>query len=133
MPFHIDAWVVLPDHLHALWTLPDGDSDFPRRWQAIKMAFSKRLAAGEALSESRRRRGERGIWQRRYWEHTIRDDRGYAAHMDYIHFNPVKHRLVSEVAAWPYSSFHRCVAMGLYPADWVGNNDGIEGCGERRP
>ena len=78
MPFHIDAWVVPPEHMHALWTLPEGDTDFPRRWQAIKMAFSKRVAAGEALSASRRTRGECGIWQRRHWEHTIRNDRDYA-------------------------------------------------------
>jgi putative transposase len=131
MPFHIDAWVVLPEHMHALWTLPEGDADFPRRWQAIKMAFSKRVTAGEALSASRRSRGERGIWQRRYWEHTIRDDRDYAAHMDYIHFNPVKHGLVTEVAAWPFSSFHKSVALGLYPLAWTGEDDGADDRGER--
>jgi len=130
-PFHIDAWVVLPEHMHALWTLPDGDADYRRRWQAIKMLFSRRIAAGEALSASRRRRGERGIWQRRYWEHTIRSDDDYAAHMDYIHFNPVKHGLVSDVAAWPYSSFHKCVAMGFYPATWGGGNDCVGVFGER--
>jgi putative transposase len=132
MPFHIDAWVVLPEHMHTLWTLPDGDADYRRRWQAIKMAFSKRIAAGEALSASRRRRGERGVWQRRYWEHTIRSDRDYAAHMDYIHFNPVKHGLVSDVAAWPFSSFHKCVAMGLYPPTWASSDDGASGWGERQ-
>ncbi len=132
MPFHIDAWVVLPEHLHTLWTLPEGDADFPRRWQAIKMAFSERVAAGEALSASWRSRGERGIWQRRYWEHTIRNDRDYAIHMDYIHFNPVKHGLVTEVAAWPFSSFHKSVAMGLYPAAWRGRDDGAGDRGERR-
>jgi putative transposase len=132
MPFHIDAWVVLPEHMHALWTLPQGDADFPRRWQAIKMAFSKRIAGAEALSASRRKRGERGIWQRRYWEHTIRDDRDYAAHMDYIHFNPVKHGLVTEVAAWPFSSFHKSVAMGFYPLAWTGKDDAADDRGERR-
>jgi putative transposase len=132
MPFHIDAWVVLPEHMHALWTLPEGDADFPRRWQAIKMAFSKRVAAGEALSASRRSRGERGIWQRRYWEHTIRNDRDYATHMDYIHFNPVKHGLVSDVAAWPFSSFHKSVAMGHYPLAWAGEDDGAGDRGERQ-
>ncbi len=131
LPFHIDAWVVLPDHMHALWTLPEGDGDFPRRWQAIKMAFSKGIAAGEARSASRTIRGERGIWQRRYWEHTIRDDRDYAAHMDYIHFNPVKHGLVTEVAAWPYSSFHSCVAQGLYPPTWASNDDETRNYGAR--
>jgi putative transposase len=95
-PFHIDAWVVLPNHMHALWTLPGGDSDFPGRWRAIKIAFSKSLPNVEQRSGVMSRRRERGIWQRRYWEHTIRDDCDYAAHMDYIHFNPVKHGLVAK-------------------------------------
>src|SRR6266404_7121867 len=95
-PFHIDAWVVLPDHSHCLWTLPEGDSDFPSRWRDIKTAFSKSLPATERRSAVMVRRGERGIWQRRYWEHTIRDDRDYAAHMDYIHFNSVKHGLTEK-------------------------------------
>ena len=84
MPFHIDAWVVLPEHLHCLWTLPEGDADFPGRWQAIKTAFTKSLPTGEARTPVMLRRGERGVWQRRYWEHTIRDERDYATHMDYI-------------------------------------------------
>ena len=96
------------------------------------MAFSKRVAAGEARSASRRSRGERGIWQRRYWEHTIRNDRDYATHMDYIHFNPVKHGLVTEVAAWPFSSFHKSVAMGLYPLAWTSKDDAADDRGERR-
>ena len=133
MPFHIDAWIVLPEHMHALWTLPDSDADFGRRWQAIKMAFSKRIVPGEPLSASRLVRGERGIWQRRFWEHVVRDERDYAAHVDYIHFNPVKHGLVADVADWRYSSFHRCVAMGLYPADWAAIDDREEmRWGERR-
>src|SRR5271154_4494551 len=107
-PFHVDAWVVLPDHIHCLWTLPHGDADFPGRWRAIKTAFSKSLPSDEARSAVMIKRGERGIWQRRYWEHTIRDDRDYAAHMDYIHFNPVKHGLVAEARSWEYSSFRRC-------------------------
>jgi putative transposase len=117
-PFHIDAWVVLPEHLHALWTLPEGDVDFSSRWQAIKMAFSRKIAAGEYRSASRAGRRERGIWQRRFWEHTIRDEQDYAAHMDYIHFNPVKHGFVTHAADWPYSSFHQAVAKGLYPPEW---------------
>jgi putative transposase len=116
-PFHIDAWVVLPDHMHCLWTLPEGDSDFPRRWWAIKIAFSKSLPEINQPAPVTLRRGERGIWQRRYWEHTIRDDRDYAAHMDYIHFNPVKHRFVESPGDWPFSGFRRCVAAGLYPLD----------------
>ncbi len=117
-PFHIDAWVVLPDHMHCIWTLPQDDSDFSGRWRALKKAFSKAVPAGEHRSAVRRDRGERGIWQRRFWEHTIRDERDYANHMDYVHFNPVKHGYATHPAEWPYSSFHRCVAAGLYPADW---------------
>lgn len=118
-PFHIDAWVVLPEHMHCLWTLPEGDSDFPRRWQEIKVGFAKALPAVESRSPLMVRRRERGIWQRRYWEHVIRDDRDYAAHMNYIHFNPVKHGLVEVPGDWPFSTFHRGVAAGLYPADWI--------------
>jgi putative transposase len=92
-PFRIDAWVVLPDHMHRLWTLPGGDADFPGRWRAIKIAFSKALPIGEQRSSVMTNRGERGIWQRRYWEHTISDERDFAAHLDYTHFNPVKHGL----------------------------------------
>jgi putative transposase len=131
MPFHIDAWVVLPDHMHALWTLPANDSDYSRRWQTIKMGFSKGLPSGEAKSLSRDIRGERGIWQRRYWEHTIRNDVDFSTHMNYIHFNPVKHGLVTHVAAWPYSSFHRAVSKGLYPPDWTIEDDGTADRGER--
>ena len=117
-PFHIDAWVVLPDHMHCLWTLPDGDTDFPGRWRDIKTAFSKSLPTTEPRSAARMRRGARGIWQHRFWEHTIRDERDYAAHMDYIHFNPVKHGLATHPAAWPFSTFHHCAKAGLYPPDW---------------
>src|SRR4051812_6784057 len=106
-PFRIEAWVVLPDHMHWLWTLPDGDDDFPGRWRAIKIAFSKALPAEEYQSAAPTARGERGVWQQRYWEHTIRDDPDFAAHLDYIHFNPVKHGLVPRPADWPHSSFHR--------------------------
>jgi putative transposase len=131
-PFHIDAWVVLPDHMHCLWTLPEGDSDFSRRWRDIKTAFSKSLPAIEQRSPVMIRRGERGIWQRRYWEHTIRGDRDYAAHMDYIHFNPVKHGLVHSPGDWPFSSFRHCVVGGLYPADWLGGGAEPIETGERR-
>jgi putative transposase len=130
-PFHIDAWVVLPDHMHALWTLPEGDSDFPGRWRAIKIAFSKSLPNTEQRSEVMSRRGERGVWQRRYWEHTVRDDRDYAAHMDYIHFNPVKHSLVAKPRDWPFSSFHRAVAAGFYASDWAEGAE-LNQAGERR-
>jgi putative transposase len=131
-PFHIDAWVVLPDHMHCLWTLPVGDDDFPRRWQAIKTGFSRALPDVERRNLSMVRRGERGIWQRRYWEHTIRDARDYGAHMDYVHFNPVKHGYVAHAGDWPYSTFRRCVGLGFYPADWVGGDGGIGEAGERK-
>ncbi len=118
-PFHIDAWVVLPNHLHCIWTLPPGDTNFSARWQAIKTAFSKRLPPTEPLSPSRQHKTERGIWQRRFWEHAIRDDNDYARHVDYIHFNPVKHNLVPHPAAWPYSTIKKCVSLGLYAPDWA--------------
>lgn len=108
-PFVIDAWVVLPEHMHAMWTLPEGDCDYPGRWRAIKTEFTKSLSLGHS------------VWQKRYWEHTIRDERDYAAHMDYIHLNPYKHGLVRNVKDWPYSSFHRMVEAGIYPLDWLGD------------
>jgi putative transposase len=131
-PFHIDAWVVLPEHLHCLWTLPHGDTDFSGRWRDIKKTFSKGLPPGEHRSASRAAKRERGIWQRRFWEHTIRDDRDYQTHMDYIHFNPVKHGLVKDVADWPYSSFHHRVAKGLYPGEWREATNSPPDTGERR-
>jgi len=118
-PFHIDAWVVLPDHTHCVWTLPHGDNDYSARWKAIKIAFAKTLPKTENLSAVRERKGERGIWQRRFWEHTIRDERDYAAHVDYVHINPFKHGLVERAGDWPYSSFHRFVKDGIYPHDWA--------------
>jgi len=130
-PFHIDAWVVLPEHMHCLWTLPPDDSDYSGRWRMIKRQFSRALPATETLSSVQRRRDERGIWQWRFWEHTIRSDDDYAAHMDYVHFNPVKHGLVTDAWAWPLSSFHRCVAAGVYPAEWVGGGGPVQ-AGERR-
>jgi putative transposase len=129
-PFHIDAWVVLPEHMHCLWTLPEADSDYPARWQAIKIAFSKSVPATAPQSPTMIRRRDRGIWQHRYWEHTIRDDADYASHMDYIHFNPVKHGLSETASDWPHSTFRKCVAMGLYPSDWTAT--GAAAAGERR-
>ena len=119
-PFHIHGWVVLPEHLHCVVELPTGDADFATRWRLIKMNFSKALPKIERLSAVRVSRGERGIWQRRYWEHLIRDDADFQAHMDYVHFNPVKHGWVTRVADWPYSTFHDCVKKGFYPLDWGG-------------
>jgi putative transposase len=122
-PFQLDAIVILPDHLHCLWTLPEGDDDFSLRWRQIKSAFSRAIETGERRSKSRKAKHERGIWHRRFWEHVIRDERDYAKHVDYIHFNPVKHGYVDKVKAWPYSSFHRFVRLGVYPVDWVGADD----------
>lgn len=120
-PFRIHAWVVLPDHLHCMIELPPGDADFAMRWRLIKMHFSKSLPVAERRSTVRRRRGERGIWQRRYWEHLLRDERDFAAHMDYVHFNPVKHGYVTRAADWPYSTLPRLMQAGVYPADWAGS------------
>lgn len=122
-PFIIHGWVVLPDHLHCVIELPPRDTDFATRWRLIKIGFSKALPRTERLSSVRQRRGERGIWQRRYWEHRIRDDADFRAHMDYVHINPVKHGLVSSVAQWPHSTFHRLVEQGVYPFDWAGGNE----------
>ena len=118
-PFKIHSWVVLPDHMHCVIELPENDADFPLRWRLIKAVFSKTLPKTERLSSVRRRRGERGIWQRRYWERLIRDERDYQAHMDYVHINPVKHGLVKKVVDWPYSTFHHLMESGVYPIDWA--------------
>jgi putative transposase len=129
-PFAIDAVVVLPEHLHCLWTLPVDDADFATRWALIKAGFSRQIPAGEGRSPSRVVRGERGIWQRRYWEHRIRDERDFERHVDYIHWNPVKHGWVKRVVDWPHSSFHRFVRQGLYPAEWAGDPDNTVDGGE---
>jgi putative transposase len=131
-PFTIDAIVVLPDHLHAIFTLPQDDFDFAGRWRRIKGHFSTSLlAAGTAIR--RRANGELALWQRRYWEHTIRDENDFARHADYVHYNPVKHGLVKRVRDWPHSSFHLYVRRGILPGDWGGDvNEGTLGYGEPR-
>ena len=129
LPFEINAFVVLPEHLHAVWTLPDDDADFSARWRLIKMLFTNGIAGGETINASRKTQGERGIWQRRFWEHAIRDERDYTTHVDYVHFNPVKHGLVNHVADWPHSTFHQWVKRGHYPADWGADISG-DGFGE---
>jgi len=146
-PFHIDAWVVLPDHMHCVMTLPPGDDDVSNRIKTIKIRFVQALAPGERRSSVRVARGESqgqglalpgalrmqgGIWQRRFWEHAIRDDGDYARHMDYVHFNPVKHGYVSVVAQRPPSTFHRWVNAGAYPRDWGGERALDVAAGERR-
>lgn len=119
-PFHIDAWAVLPDHMHCVWTLPPEDDDFSNRWKSIKIRFVQKLPRTERRSKVRVAKGERGIWQRRFWEHVIRDETDYARHVDYVHWNPVKHGYVQRVIDWPYSSFHRYLQNGSYTADWAG-------------
>jgi len=118
--FRIDAAVILPDHLHCIWTLPLGDSDFSTRWGLIKGTFSRSIQKSERVSPSRIKRGERGLWQRRFWEHLIRDEDDFRRHVDYIHWNPVKHGWVTSVVDWPHSSFHAYVRQGVYGTDWGG-------------
>ena len=131
-PFAIEGAVVLPDHLHAIWTLPEDDADFAPRWRLIKTAFSRDLPRGERISASRAAKGERGIWQRRYWEHMVRDEDDFVRHLDYIHFNPVKHGHAVRVRDWPFSSFRRWVRLGAYPLDWAGDpGDPARSFGER--
>jgi putative transposase len=121
-PFRSIAVVVLPDHLHCVWSLPRGDANYSGRWRWIKGAFTERwlLAGGSesSPSASRVRNGERGVWQRRFWEHQIQDELDLERHIDYIHYNPVKHRYAARPADWPWSSFLRHVRLGQYPADW---------------
>ena len=119
-PFETVAICVLPDHIHAIWSLPEGDADYPMRWSLIKSGFTRGLKASAARSPSKIAKRERGIWQRRYWEHAIRDDNDLERHIDYIHFNPVKHGYVSRVCDRPHSSFHRYVREGVLPPDWGG-------------
>jgi putative transposase len=117
-PFIINAAVVMPDHLHCIWTLPNGDTDYPTRWNLLKGHFSRAIDKGENISASRMRKRERGLWQRRFWAHLITDQKDFNQHVDYIHWNPVKHGWVKQVADWPYSSFHHYVKLGIYPLSW---------------
>jgi len=120
--FKIDAMVVMPDHLHALITLPVGDNDYATRWKLIKAGFSRKIPKGEHVNPSRASKRERGIWQRRYWEHLIRDDNDYQAHINYIHYNPVKHGYVQQAVKWPYSSIHRYIKKGDISKNWGGGD-----------
>lgn len=120
-PFETVAICVLPDHIHAIWSLPEGDADYPLRWSLIKSGFTRGLTGEARRSSSKIAKRERGVWQRRYWEHAIRNDADLERHVDYIHFNPVKHGCVARVCDWPHSSFHRYVSEGLLPFDWGGN------------
>jgi putative transposase len=124
MPFSIEAWVLLPDHLHAIWTLPEHDDRIAARWAVIKSCVTKRcknlLGPEENVSISRSRRKEAGVWQRRFWDHVIRDDLDFQRHLDYLHWNPVKHGYAKTPMDWPYSTIHRFVAQGFYPPNWGG-------------
>jgi len=121
-PFVIDAIVLLPDHLHAIWSLPPGDDSYSQRWAWIKKEFTQRwLASGggeRSVSAARRKRHDRGVWQPRFWEHTIRDEIDFDRHFDYVHYNPVKHDLVAAPRDWPWSSFHRWAKAGVYNESW---------------
>ena len=120
LPFETIAICILPDHLHAVWKLPEHDADFSKRWRWIKSNFSRDLSGLAERSPSKRGRREKGIWQRRFWEHQIRDGNDLERHVDYIHYNPVKHGWVGRVGDWPYSSFHRYMRNGRLAADWGG-------------
>jgi len=122
--FSVDAWVLLPEHLHCIWTLPKGSSDFSLRWGLIKSGFSKRTRAlfqvKEWMNDSKLKHRESTVWQRRFWEHQIRSKDAYQAYTDYVHYNPVKYGYVKRVLDWPYSTFHRYVELGIYPEHWGG-------------
>ncbi|TDR28845.1 REP-associated tyrosine transposase [Hydromonas duriensis] len=122
LSFEIDAWVLMPDHLHAIWTLPEHDADFGKRWGEIKRYVSQqcggRLNQTWRLSDSNIKRRESSVWQRRFWEHQVRDDADFERCINYAYYNPVKHGLVERVADWPHSTFHRYVKQGVYPLNW---------------
>lgn len=124
-PFKIDAIVILPDHLHSIWTLPDGDNNFSTRWRLIKSYFSRQYSSEYQVeaSLSRRKKQEKAIWQRRFWEHQIRDEKDLINHVEYIHYNPVKHGLVKAPKDWQYSSFHQYVKEGIYEFEWGANEE----------
>lgn len=125
-PFTTIAICILPDHIHAIWKMPQDDGDYALRWRMIKSQFSRNFSANQQRSNSKIKHREKGIWQRRYWEHQIRDDIDLQHHVDYIHYNPVKHGLVQRVQDWPHSTFHRYVKEGLYAQNW---GDGFDGKG----
>ncbi len=114
MPFVIEGWVVLPGHIHAIWTLPFDDDNYATRWGRIKAQFTRRCSLPHRSAPG----CHAGLWQPRFWEHLIRDRGDFATRMAYLHYNPVRHAHVARVIDWPYSSFHRCVQRGIYPADW---------------
>jgi putative transposase len=120
MPVRCDAIVVLPDHLHAVWTLPEGDGDYSERWRKIKYRFSRRVGHKQPRSQSKINKREVGIWQRRFWEHVIRNEEDFRRHVSYCWGNPVKHGLVTRAVDWPYSSIHRDIRLGRVDPEWAG-------------
>ncbi len=130
-PFEINAIVLLPDHLHTIWSLPPGDDGYSKRWAWIKKEFTKQWIAidGEEnqVSIGKRRDGRRGVWQTKFWEHTLESEVDFEQHFDYVHFNPVKHGLVSRPQDWAWSSFHRWVRLGVYPPNWAGGQSAFNG------
>jgi putative transposase len=122
LPFQIDAWVLLPDHLHCIWTLPPGDEDFSTRWKVIKITVTQhcraRLEPNVATTKRRDEKNQSTLWQNRFWEHQIRDERDFEKHVDYIHWNPVKHGYVSRAGDWEYSSLQRFIRSGVLQKDW---------------
>ncbi len=130
-PFEIDAIVVLPDHLHSILTLPPGDADYSTRWRLIKTWFSKHCPGHlrRAPNPARKAKRQQAIWQHRFWEHCLRDETDFSRHVDYIHYNPVKHGYADAPVNWPYSSFHHYVRAGVYPADWGAEKMNFEGVG----
>ncbi|RZB33575.1 MAG: putative transposase [Desulfobacteraceae bacterium Eth-SRB2] len=123
--FKIDAFVLLPEHLHCIWTLPEGDRAFSKRWRLIKSYFTRKCDVKDKNKphEARIRKQEQAVWQRRFWEHLIRDEKDFTNHVDYIHYNPVKHGLVKTPKDWEYSSFHRYVREGKYNVNWGAGQD----------
>ena len=124
-PYKTIAIVVLPDHMHVMWKLPDHDCNYSLRWRCIKTRFAKNLKM-IGVNIVKNASGENMLWQRRFWEHLIRNDKDYERHMDYIHYNPVKHNLVSQVVDWPFSTFHRYVNNGILPHNWCYQSDDLD-------
>jgi len=122
-PFTVDAIVILPDHIHCVWSLPLGDADFATRWRLIKTWFTKHLLLQEDIrpNKARMKKCQQAIWQHRFWEHLLRDAADFKSHIDYIHYNPVKHGYVSKPVEWPYTSLRRYVEQGVLSADWGAN------------
>jgi len=127
-PFESIAWVLLPDHLHTIWKLPETEANFSLRWSLIKQHVTRECigrAQNARTTKSRQQRGEGTIWQRRFWEHAIRDEADFRRHIDYIHYNPAKHGYVTKPADWPYSTFHRYVHDGIYPPNWASADESV--------